>query len=203
MPLLEGYATGLALIVLIGPVLFVLVQSTLDRGRGHGLAVALGIFVSDIIAVLLCGFGAAAFFDDPRVQPWLALGGAVLVVALGLSYLIAPTLTRPVDESPTAASWASFFAKGFLVNFVNPFVFMVWLGIIGAAALRHGYDHDLAWFMSGAVLGVLTLDLLEVLLAHRLRPLLKPEVLRIVLRASGVLLLGFGARLIAFAGWAI
>jgi threonine/homoserine/homoserine lactone efflux protein len=202
MPLLEGYATGLALIVLIGPVLFVLVQSTLERGKSHGFAVALGIFVSDVIAVLLCGLGAAAFFDDPGVQPWLALGGAVLLVGLGLRYLIKPTLNRPVDESPTAASWAGFFAKGFLVNFVNPFVFMVWLGIIGAAAARHGYDRDLVGFMSGAVLGVFTLDLLKVLLAHRLRPLLKPKVLRVVLRISGLLLLGFGVRLIVYAGGA-
>ena len=63
---------------------------------------------------------AGGFFDDPGVQPWLALGGAVLLVGLGLRYLVKPTLNRPVDESPTAASWAGFFAKGFLVNFVNP-----------------------------------------------------------------------------------
>ncbi|MBW2528031.1 MAG: LysE family translocator [Deltaproteobacteria bacterium] len=203
MPLLEGYLTGLALIVLIGPVLFVLVQSTLERGRGHGFAVALGIFVSDVIAVSICGLGAAAFLDDPRSKPLLALGGAIVVLALGLRYVLAPAVTMKPDESPTAASWAGFFARGFLVNFVNPFVFMVWLGIIGAAGARHGYDGDLIWFMGGAVLGVLTLDSLKVLLAHRLRPLLRPKALRIVFRVSGLLLVGFGVRLLAFAGWSV
>ena len=75
MPLLEGYLTGLALIVLIGPVLFVLLRATLERGRPHGFAVALGIFVSDVIAVLLCTLGLARFLRDGQVQMWLALGG--------------------------------------------------------------------------------------------------------------------------------
>lgn len=203
MPLLEGYAAGLALVVLIGPVLFVLLQSTLERGKSHGFAVAIGIFVSDILAVLLCSLGAAAFLDDPVVQPWLALAGAALVLTLGLRYVLAPAVRFDASKSLTAVSWMGSFTKGFLVNFVNPFVFMVWLGIIGAAGARHGYDGDLAWFMTGAVLGVFTLDSLKVLLAHRLRPLLQPRALRIAFRVSGVLLVGFGLRLIAFAGWAI
>ena len=202
MPLLEGYATGLALIVLIGPVLFVLLQSTLERGRAHGFAVAVGIFVSDVVAVALCTWGVAAVFADPRVHFWLTLGGGVLLLGFGIRYVLVPAAEPRTQIPPSAASLIGFFSRGFVVNFVNPFVFMVWLGILGAAATRHGHDIDLVWFASGAVLGVFTLDTAKVLLAHRIRPLLQPRTLRVVYRVSGVLLIGFGIRLIVLAAMA-
>lgn len=196
MPFLEGYAAGLALIVLIGPVLFVLLRATLERGRGPGFAVALGIFVSDIVAVLLCTFGVARYLQDPGVERWLALGGGALLLGFGVRYLLAPGVTAAQEVRLDARGWLGFFVRGFGVNFVNPFVFMVWIGIIGAATVRHGYDQDLAWFLAGTVLGVLTLDSLKVVFARRIRPLLAPRALKIVFRVSGVLLFGFGLRLV-------
>jgi len=196
MPFLEGYAAGLALIVLIGPVLFVLLRATLERGRGPGFAVALGIFVSDIVAVLLCTFGVARYLQSPGVGRWLALGGGALLLGFGVRYLAAPGVEAAQDVKLDPRSWLGFFARGFGVNFINPFVFMVWIGIIGAATLRHGYDLDLAWFLTGTLLGILTLDCLKVVFAHRIRPLLAPRVLKIVFRVSGVLLVGFGLRLV-------
>lgn len=198
MPLLEGYATGLALIVLIGPVLFVLLKSTLELGRIHGFAVASGIFVSDIIAVLLCSFGVARYFASPHVQTWIAIAGGVLLLGFGLWYTLVPTVADPETIRLDVASLFGCFVKGFLVNFLNPFVFMVWIGIIGVATARHGYDLDLAWFLTGTVLGILTLDSLKVIFAHRIRPFLKPKILKSVFRVSGVLLIGFGIRLIVF-----
>jgi len=196
MAFLEGYATGLALIMLIGPVLFVLLGATLERGRGPGFAVALGIFVSDIVAVLLCTFGVAPHLQAPGVARWLALGGGALLLGFGVFYLVAPGVKAARDVKLDARGWLGFFVRGFGVNFVNPFVFMVWIGIIGAATVRHGFDLDLAWFLSGTLLGILTLDSLKVIFAHRIRPLLAPRVLRILFGVSGVVLVGFGLRLV-------
>ncbi len=196
MAFLEGYVAGLALIVLIGPVLFVLLQATLERGRPSGFAVAVGIFVSDVVAVALCALGVARYLQDPGVERWLALGGGALLLGFGVRYLLAPGVKAAQDVRLDARGWFGFFGRGFLVNFVNPFVFMVWIGIIGAATVRHGYDLDLVWFLTGTVLAVFTLDSLKVVFAHRIRPLLAPRVLKIVFRVSGVLLVGFGLRLV-------
>lgn len=196
MAFLEGYVTGLALVVLIGPVLFVLLQATLERGRGPGFAVALGIFVSDIVAVVLCTLGVARYLQDPGVERWLALGGGALLLGFGLRYLLAPGVKGATDVKLDARGFVGFFTRGFAVNFINPFVFMVWIGIVGAATVRHGYDGDLAWFLAGTVLGIFTLDSAKVIFAHRIRPLLAPRVLKTVFRISGVLLLAFGLRLL-------
>ena len=59
MAFIEGYLLGLLLIVLIGPVLFVLLNITLTQGRRHGIAVALGICMSDLGLVWLLFQGSA------------------------------------------------------------------------------------------------------------------------------------------------
>jgi threonine/homoserine/homoserine lactone efflux protein len=201
MAFLEGYLVGLALIVLIGPVLFVLLGSTLEHGRLYGFAVAIGIFTSDIVAVGLCALGLGPWLQGPAASFWLALLGGCLLAGLGLRYLIWPRLGDPKPARPTAAGWLQHFTKGFLVNFVNPFVFAVWLGITTLAVERHGYDLDLALFLAGAVLGILSLDTAKVLLAHRIRPWLRSARMTLAFRLSGLLLLGFGLRLVLIALW--
>lgn len=196
MPFVEGYATGLALIVLIGPVLFVLLQATWARGRSNGLAVAFGIFVSDVIAVLLCAFGVGPYLESPAVRPWLAWGGAALLLGFGVSALRGPPTTSPRPAPIKWAGLAGDFARGFAVNFINPFVFMVWIGLIGAATQRHGFGRALAAYLGGCLLGILTLDVTKVVLAERLRVLLKPTVLRRIMRVAGVALVAFAIRLI-------
>ena len=106
MPFVEGYLTGLALIVLIGPVLFVLLRTTLDQGRAAGFAVVAGIFVGDVIAVLLCAYGVAGAIQQRWLQVYLALGGGLLLLGLGVRYLLRPG-TNTMDGSPRAAGLAT------------------------------------------------------------------------------------------------
>ena len=63
--------------------------------------------------------------------------------------------------------------SGFAVNFINPFVFFVWLGIISVASQRHPIDLYRVMFLGSCIAGILTLDLLKVHFAQRLRALLR------------------------------
>ncbi len=195
MVFLEGFAVGLALVVLIGPVLLVLVSTTVEKGKGSGLAVAFGIFVSDIVAVGLCSLGFARLFLNPEVTPWIGLCGGLLLIGIGLRYLYSPASRAKLKSRNTATSIFGFFTKGFLVNFVNPFVFVVWLGIIAGATSRHGVGRDLVLFLSGSVLGVFTLDVMKVFLANSIKHVLRQNFLKWTFRVSGVLLFIFGLRL--------
>lgn len=195
MPLLEGYLIGLSLILLIGPVLFVLLYTSLEGGRAQGLSVAFGIFISDVIAVLLCALGFEAWLKDPVVEPWLALGGGLLLLSFGAQALLKPQIKPPERGAARKLSLLSAFSRGFLVNFVNPFVFMVWIGILALGSARHS-GWGLAAFMSGCLLGILTLDILKVLLAERIQRHLSAARLKWIIRGSALLLLAFGLRLL-------
>jgi threonine/homoserine/homoserine lactone efflux protein len=58
MALLHGYIYGLTFLIILGPVFFTLLNSTLQYGFRSGFSVALGIFSSDLVCVgLLFGLG--------------------------------------------------------------------------------------------------------------------------------------------------
>ncbi len=199
MAFLEGFLIGLGMIVFIGPVFFTLLKSALSYGFWAGMMVALGIFISDVVCVGLCAFGAIPFFKNPLNQHWLAIAGSVILFGIGLKYLIKPDVNVDKDLKLKAGHYTAYFAKGFLVNFVNPFVFLVWVSVIGLAQLKFGEGIDLWIFLGAALLAILLTDSFKVLFAHRIKHLVQPKFLIRAYQVIGVVMLGFGVRLLWFA----
>ncbi|MBI1287629.1 MAG: lysine transporter LysE [Flavobacteriales bacterium] len=199
MALFEGYLVGLGMVVFIGPVFFTLLKSALNYGFWAGMMVALGIFISDVVCVGLCSFGAIPFFKNTENQFYLALGGSVILLGLGLKYLLKPNVNVDSEVKLHAGHYSAYFAKGFLVNFVNPFVFLVWTGVIGLAQSRFGTGQELWFFLSAALLGIFTTDSLKVVFAHRIKTLIRPDILRRAYQIIGLVLIGFGIRFLWFA----
>jgi len=199
MAILEGFLLGVATLIFIGPVLFTLLQITLTNGTRAGIHVALGIVVSDMVVVALFYFGAIEFFKNPEVQYWLAVMGSVILLLLGLKYLFQKELPKAEEQKHSLLKNTGFFAKGFLVNFVNPFVFFVWISIVTLANSRYPTDIEVGSFLVAALVGIFSMDTLKVLLAQRIEKFLRPEVLRKLLQIIGIVLIGFAIRLIYFA----
>lgn len=198
MAFLEGYGIGLGMIIFIGPVFFTLLKSTLQNGFWPGMMVAWGIFISDVVCVLLCSFGAIPFFKNPDNQFWLAILGSLVLFGLGLKYILKPSLNLAKTISFKARHFTTYFTKGFLVNFVNPFVFLVWIGVIGYGRGKYGYSTDLASFLGASLLGILTTDSLKVVFANKIKVLVQPQNLVWAYRIIGALLIGFGIRMLWF-----
>ena len=202
MSFLKGFLLGLSFIIFIGPVLFTLLKSTLQYGLKSGLAVAFGIFISDVIAVLLCLFGSAAFFKDFNNQFYIAIVGGVILVALGLKYIFKPNLQLDHQLELKKLHYFNFFAKGFLINFINPFVFIIWIGVIALAKNTYGWNSDLGLYLVGTLLAILLTDTLKALFSHRLKSLLQPKMLRPIYQVIGCLLVVFGFRLF-YEAWSL
>lgn len=193
---LDGFLVGLALVILIGPVFFTLLKTSLQHGVVAGSLVALGIFVSDILAVLLCVYGASAFLKSDESRFYLALVGGVVLIALGVRYFLKKKKVEEEAIQLNAKHYIGFFSKGFLVNFVNPFVFAVWIGIVKVAGDKHGFDKDLALYLAGTLLAIFSTDLAKVFLAAKIKNILKSEILFVLYKIIGVCLVLLGLRLL-------
>jgi threonine/homoserine/homoserine lactone efflux protein len=198
MALLEGYLIGLSMVVFLGPVFFTLLQSTLQHGIKIGFAIVAGIIMSDVLVVMLCSYGTQSFFLHPKNQFWLALVGSVVLFFMGAKYILKPNYNCSTTLQPSVFTWSGFFVKGFAVNFINPFVFMVWIATITYAESTYKGDNETIIFLLAALLGILTTDSLKVLLASKLTSVLQPVVLRKLFIVIGLILIGFGCRLLYF-----
>ena len=204
MYLLWGYLIGLGTVIFIGPVLFTLLKATWQRGHRAGIAVALGIIVSDIIVVGVCYAGSSAFskeVDQYVPKFWIGMAGAALLLALGIKYILNPGSSLMASVTTKADHPLAFFTRGFLINTLNPSVFVVWVAIIETWSKQLGYGYSMVAFLFMALLGIFSMDMTKVFTANFIKPYMTPRILDYIYRGIGGLLLLFCA-LMVYKSWA-
>lgn len=200
MAAIEGFLFGLGMVLFLGPVFFTLIQSTLNQGYLAGFMVVAGIFISDIVCVVLCYWGANTFFKDATTDFWISILGSLILFSIGIKYVVSPSVSDDINMSKAPPSRKftaiSSFTKGFLVNFVNPFVFAVWLAVIGYAQNNYTEKTSVIYFLAAALLSLLITDSLKVVLAQKIKPFIKEKTLLKVYRGIGLIMVFFGFRIL-------
>ncbi len=201
MVFINGYLIGLGFLFFIGPVLFYSIKCTLDAGFWSGVSVALGIIFGDFLCMVICSLGAVPFFKNTSNQFMLSIIGSLILMFLGLKFIFKPQLQQDANEKVNLSkrNYVSFFVQGFLINFINPFVFVIWIGLIGVAQSNYNTTTDVILFLSSILLGVLTVELAKVVLAHRIKRLLNPNYMVKIYRVFGVILILFSIWLLVYA----
>ncbi len=195
MSFLEGYGIGLGMIIFIGPVFFLLLNSSLQYGKKAGLAVALGIIFSDFICVGLCYYGFSSFISIEKNEFLIGGIGSIIIFGLGISYLLKKII---IDTNVTinSRSLKVFFLKGFSVNFFNPFVFAVWIGVYNYGKHKYSSTESLLVFIFAVLMGIFTTDVLKVFLSEKLKKFISPKRLILFFRITGILLIVLAFRLL-------
>lgn len=193
---LEGIVFGLTLSILLGPIFVVLVQASIEKGASAGLAAALGVWVSDILIVVL----ALSFMKhiSPYIQSngfvfWFGLLGGLVLLVTGI---ITSNKRGQIDFTQgnlSAQKLFTFLSKGFLVNTINPFTFIFWISVIGSFVIGRQLNTTETWLFVGTILGTIILtDSLKVFLAKIIRNKIDNKTLTIINRIAGVALVIFG-----------
>jgi len=199
MSFIEGFGIGLAMIIFVGPVFFLLLNSSFQYGIKAGVSVVFGIIVSDIVCVTLCYYGLSSFMTVSQNQFWIGIIGSCILFGLGINYLLKKAV---IIEGVSLASkkLSTFFIKGFSVNFFNPFVFVVWFGVFKYGQQKYEDTTSVLVFLIAVLAGILTTDLLKVFLSEKLKRFISADRLKIFFRVTGVVLLIFSFRL-AYLVW--
>jgi threonine/homoserine/homoserine lactone efflux protein len=196
MPILTGIFLGLTTLLFIGPVFFYLLKSSIESGFRAGLAVAIGIILGDIICVLLAIYGFGSFFESPENQKWFAGIGGVILLLFGLKYFFKPSLSEMKSKSNSSKNLVIYGVNGFLINFVNPFVFAVWFGFY---TLNRSKFEDKNTVVSSLIVTLSVIfitDILKAYFAQKLTPFLNKKRLLMLFKVFGVIMIGFSIRLI-------
>ncbi len=198
--LLEGSILGLSLAFIFGfgPAFFALIQTAIHRGFGAGVLLAIGIFLNDLMVVVLAMFGAVSLVSGSENYKLMGIIGGSLMVVFGVVTLSRKAMVKQSEEKENDDPHGLvYIAKGFLLNLANPFVWLFWLGVAVSAAAGYKADtYDLIIFFSGTLGVVLLTDILKVFTASRLSVFLTDKFLIMINKIAGVSLLLFGIFLI-------
>ena len=90
----NGILVGVMLSLMVGPALFMLLQTSLHRGFRYGWNFAIGILLSDALVLFLIWRGISQFLgEDPRSSIWFGLVGGIILMLFG-----AYTFMKPVAK---------------------------------------------------------------------------------------------------------
>jgi threonine/homoserine/homoserine lactone efflux protein len=197
---LKGIASGLLLAILVGPVFFTLIQTSIERGFKSGIYVAVGISLSDAICIAIAYFGISNLLTSPQFKLYLTYFGGAMLACFGLYYLFIKN-RKPVIYNPEHIQERSPFrlmSKGFVINGFNPMVLFFWIGTVGVATGELGYtSHGMAIiFFSSIVVTVFITDVIKAKLSDKLRILLTAKIIKVMNLVVGIVMLGFGLKLI-------
>jgi threonine/homoserine/homoserine lactone efflux protein len=205
-PILKGVLLGFILSISIGPVIFAIIKQSLTNGKRSGYAFVAGVSSSDFVLLFICNVFTSLFNLVLNHKSAIALAGAGFLLIMGLYTLFFKKLklenmgTDGVNKRVSIKDLVSSYFSGFLMNTLNPSVFLFWFA--WTAAINNSADdtpnpiqYKLVVF--GTCLGfVLLSDLIKVFLAGKLRPRLTEKNLLWINRFSGMIILIFSAVLL-------
>src|SRR5688572_19598471 len=200
--IIKGIISGALLALLIGPVFFTLIQTSIERGFSSGVFVAIGVSVSDSFYIIVSYFGLTKFIEATDYRHYMAYGGGVILLLFGLYYLVIKSrkLAQYDPENVGNASGLRLAAKGFIINGLSPMVLFFWLATVSLATTQLGYSstQDAVIFFSSIVFTVFTTDVLKAKLADKLRMLITPKLVRILNIVLGIMMIIFAGRLMLY-----
>jgi len=186
---------------MIGPVFFMLIQTSIIKGARAAISFDLGVVLGDVVFILFAYYGSKSLLerikDDPRL---FYIGGLILLVYGIITYLDKSQKRSIQDETlvlPEKTNYIKLFIQGFLLNFINVGVLAFWLGMIVVVGpnLEMNPSKIFNYFTIILVSYFIT-DLGKIVLAKQLKRKLTPAVIYKVKRAMGILLMIFGVVLI-------
>jgi threonine/homoserine/homoserine lactone efflux protein len=200
--LLKGIVTGFILSIMIGPVFFVLLETSIRRGIRAALALDLGVLVSDVIYILL----AYVFYAEVSAlaagsdQVILKIAGGFLFIVYGVYTWFKKPKEMKVNEVgkvvQSMGDYAVLALKGFLLNIANPLVVFYWFSVItwGAKASSSDDPHgtSILFYLSVILITFFSIDLLKILGAKKLRPLVTDKLLIALNHLIGIVFAIFG-----------
>jgi threonine/homoserine/homoserine lactone efflux protein len=197
----KGLVFGIILSFIVGPVFFALIQTSIQKGFKAGAFLALGVSISDSLFIVLTFSGISKISDNIQFKFLLGITGALIMIAFGLISILKPIPEKGLAvDSLKSNSYLRKIIKGFLLNTVNPFVLIFWIGIAGLVTIEMSYSFNQAsLFYIGVISMVLTMDITKSFMATKLRTVVTPHFMKIMNRGVGIVLILFGIRLFYYA----
>jgi threonine/homoserine/homoserine lactone efflux protein len=189
---------GFLLSFVIGPVFFVLLETSATRGFRAGLVFDLGVILADIFFITIAYFSSFQLLENLSNEPGLYVFGGVILLVYGITNFIKKgTEKGDTDITSRGSGYLYLFIKGFILNFINIGVLVFWLGVI--IVVGPSLDNDperILVFFAGMLGAFLATDILKILLAKQLKKKLTHERILKVRKGLGILLIICGLVLI-------
>lgn len=204
--ILTGIPWGIFLSFMIGPVFFILIETSITKGFRAALTFDLGVVLGDIFFIGVAYLGSYRLIASLKDKPALFIFGGILMVAYGIISFIklkkqAKIQYEAIDDEIIKKNYGSLFIKGFFLNIINIGVLGFWLAIIISVGPKLEMKTSrMMTFFTSVIVTYLLIDCLKIVLAKQLKSKLTPTNIFKIKKGISIVLIVFGLALMA-QGW--
>jgi threonine/homoserine/homoserine lactone efflux protein len=187
----NGFGTGFVLSTMLGTVFFYLIQNSIDNGFKSGIAIALGVILSDVILIYLSTLNAYLIPHGGTTEIIVRITGACLLIFIGL-YSIFKKKVATFYPKTKKMTVPMYMVNGFVLNAINPANFFMWVGISTTLQNSDNYSPTrMIIYFSGTLLAIFLTEILISYSASKLKRFLDERAMTIVNVVSGIAFLIF------------
>ena len=205
----------LSVVVNMGPAFITLMQTSLHRGFRSAAWFATGVILNDAMVISICVLASVqVVMRSSREAALACIGAGIVLLLFGIftyrkkvedrqereEYMEkrANEVLKKQEDKP---AWFVFLAKGFVLNILNPFVWIFWFSAVAMVAGNMGGNKVSTIVFFAVILGTtLLMELLKAWGAAKLKRFLNAERTVMINKIAGVLLMLCGAYFIIFKG---
>ena len=196
----------------MGPAFITLVQTSLHRGFRTAAWFVSGVILNDAMIISLYILTSVQVVMRSELEVTLfSIGAGVILVLFGVftfrrkvedkESLIEKRTNEILEKKDDRPSWLLMLGKGFVINLLNPFVWIFWFSAVAVVAGSMGGNKVSTIVFFALLLGTtFTLELLKAWGAAKLKVFFNPQRTTIMNRCAGILLVVCGIYFIVMRG---
>ena len=193
-PISVGFFTAF----IMGPVFWVLLETSITKGIRAAVAFDLGVIVADVLFIIATYYGSVKLFlSESNKEGMFVLGGTIILFFGMYSWLTRKKQEEKIEVTESKHNYFGLAAKGFAINIFNVGVLIFWGGVTIVAGPTTGSDSpSFLLFFAIVLLSYFVTDLGKILLARRLKFFINEKtivfvksLLALILVISGVVLI--------------
>ncbi len=197
--IISGLTLGLILALSVGPVIFTIIKQSLNNGHRGGFSFVIGVWLSDIVLVVISNAFSELVKGLMEYRKAIGVTGSVFLIGMGVIYVFFKKVTLQAGQEGMATRFRKrdmlkIVSSGFLINTLNPNVFIFWLGVATAFTGKFTLGQRVIIFSVCIGINILA-DILKVIMAGRLRTRLTLHTISVINKVSGTILIIFGIAL--------
>jgi len=203
--ILAAIPWGILLAFTIGPVFFVLLETSITKGFRAAMVFDAGVVFGDFVFILIAYFSTNQILERLKDDPGLFIfGGAVMLTYGIMSYVkekknYQKQLDEDIEEDNIQKNnYLGLFFKGFLLNFINIGVLGFWMGIIIVFGPKLNMETNrIIVFIAAIIVTYFLVDIIKIMVAKQLKSRMTPHNIYKIKRVISIVLMIFGVFLIA------
>lgn len=199
--ILTAIPFGIILAFTVGPVFFVLLETSATKGFRSALIFDFGVILADIIFIVIAFYSTNSLRGKIGNDPSFLVFGGTLLMVYGLISFIKTSksfrsIVKEFHKVEIKKGYGKLFIKGFLLNFINIGVLLGWLGFIVLGDSLTTSKHGDIIFICAMLASYFVTDLIKIIIAKSLKAKLTPRLIFKTKKIITLLIFGFGVVLL-------